>query len=55
MATYAAGAQNDVLFLAGNNLDESGAVPETAFDYWREAGYPDRPGPRRSTSRWRTM
>ncbi|MER5757073.1 carboxylesterase family protein [Streptomyces sp. NPDC002088] len=43
-ATYAAHAQNDVWYLAGNNLDESGAVPETAFDYWREAGYPDRPG-----------
>ncbi|MFD4562388.1 carboxylesterase family protein [Streptomyces sp. NPDC058469] len=42
--TYASGAQNSVFFLAGNNLDESGAVPETAFDYWREAGYPGRPG-----------
>ncbi|MEV5535066.1 carboxylesterase/lipase family protein [Streptomyces prunicolor] len=42
--TYATGAQNDVFFLAGNNLDESGAVPETAFDYWRAAGYPNRPG-----------
>jgi len=42
--TYATGAQHDVFFLAGNNLDESGAVPETAFDYWREAGYPNRPG-----------
>ncbi|MFJ8748807.1 carboxylesterase/lipase family protein [Streptomyces sp. NPDC102441] len=36
--------QHDVWYLAGNNLDESGAVPETAFDYWRDAGYPDRPG-----------
>ncbi|WP_329331253.1 carboxylesterase family protein [Streptomyces sp. NBC_00663] len=44
MATYEARAQNDVWYLAGNNLDESGAVPETAFDYWRSAGYPDRPG-----------
>ncbi|KOU69133.1 carboxylesterase [Streptomyces sp. MMG1533] len=44
LATYEARAQNDVWYLAGNNLDESGAVPETAFDYWREAGYPDRPG-----------
>ncbi|MER6082835.1 carboxylesterase family protein [Streptomyces sp. NPDC001833] len=44
MDTYEARAQNDVWYLAGNNLDESGAVPETAFAYWREAGYPDRPG-----------
>jgi para-nitrobenzyl esterase len=29
--TLAKGAQNDVGFIAGNNLDESGAVPETAF------------------------
>ncbi|MHB8287048.1 MAG: carboxylesterase family protein, partial [Caulobacteraceae bacterium] len=29
--TYAAGAQNDVGFIAGNNRDETGAVPETAF------------------------
>ncbi|MFJ9084118.1 carboxylesterase/lipase family protein [Streptomyces sp. NPDC102384] len=42
--TLTRGTQNDVMFLAGNNLDESGAVPETAFDYWRKAGYPDRPG-----------
>ncbi|MFF1921700.1 carboxylesterase/lipase family protein [Streptomyces sp. NPDC058221] len=42
--TYDARAQNDVWYLAGNNLDESGAVPETAFEYWRQAGYPDRPG-----------
>ncbi|MGI5452379.1 carboxylesterase/lipase family protein [Streptomyces sp. CA-249302] len=44
LATYEARAQNDVWYLAGNNLDESGAVPDTAFAYWREAGYPDRPG-----------
>ncbi|MFK4101561.1 carboxylesterase/lipase family protein [Streptomyces sp. NPDC019531] len=44
LATYQAHAQNDVWYMAGNNLDESGAVPETAFAYWREAGYPDRPG-----------
>ncbi|MER5439765.1 carboxylesterase family protein [Streptomyces sp. NPDC002790] len=43
-ATYDARAQNDVWYLAGNNLDESGAVPETAFASWRESGYPDRPG-----------
>jgi para-nitrobenzyl esterase len=30
--TLAAGSQNAVFYLAGNNLDESGAVPETAFD-----------------------
>jgi len=29
--TYAQGLQNNVTFIAGNNLDESGAVPETAF------------------------
>ncbi|MFD5055707.1 carboxylesterase/lipase family protein [Streptomyces tendae] len=44
MASYEARAQNDVWYLAGNNLDESGAVPETAFDHWRVTPYPDRPG-----------
>ncbi|MFJ9541415.1 carboxylesterase/lipase family protein [Streptomyces sp. NPDC101225] len=44
MDTYEARAQNDVWYLAGNNLDESGAVPETAFDHWRSTPYPDRPG-----------
>ena len=29
--TYEQGTQNNVEFLAGNNLDETGAVPETAF------------------------
>ncbi|WP_328460043.1 carboxylesterase/lipase family protein [Streptomyces sp. NBC_00448] len=29
--TYAAGQQNDVPYLAGNNLHESGAVPESTF------------------------
>ncbi|BBB01258.1 putative carboxylesterase [Actinacidiphila reveromycinica] len=29
--TYAAGLQNDVPYLAGNNLHESGAVPESTF------------------------
>ena len=29
--TYQQGTQNPVEFLAGNNLDETGAVPETAF------------------------
>lgn len=28
---FAAGTQNDVLYVAGNNRDETGAVPETAF------------------------
>lgn len=28
---YADGSQNHVTYMAGNNLDESGAVPETAF------------------------
>lgn len=36
--TYAAGMQNDVGFIAGNNLDETGAVPETAFEAIRNAG-----------------
>jgi carboxylesterase type B len=30
-ATLAAGAQNKVVFVAGNNQHETGAVPETAF------------------------
>lgn len=33
--TYAAGAQTPVPYVAGNNRHESGAVPETAFDYLR--------------------
>ncbi len=33
--TLAAGSQHAVFYLAGNNLDESGAVPETAFDQLR--------------------
>jgi carboxylesterase type B len=36
--TYGKGTQNDVGYLAGNNLDESGAVPETAFAAYRAAG-----------------
>ncbi|MFI6549367.1 carboxylesterase/lipase family protein [Streptomyces prunicolor] len=36
--TYAKGLQNDVGYLAGNNLDESGAVPATAFAEYRAAG-----------------
>jgi para-nitrobenzyl esterase len=43
--TYAAGTQNDVAFLAGNNLDETGAVPESAFASLRaQAGAASRPG-----------
>lgn len=36
--TYANGLQNDVTYIAGNNLDESGAVPEAAFADTRAAG-----------------
>jgi para-nitrobenzyl esterase len=42
--TYAKGAQNDVLFIAGNNLDESGAAPETAFAALRNQASNNRPG-----------
>jgi para-nitrobenzyl esterase len=44
--SYAKGAQNDVAFLAGNNLDETGAVPETSFAVLRSAAAhdPRRPG-----------
>ena len=33
--TYALGEQNDVGYLAGNNLDESGAVPAETFEKYR--------------------
>jgi carboxylesterase type B len=36
--TYAKGLQNQVCYLAGNNLDESGAVPESTFAAYRAAG-----------------
>ena len=36
--TYALGEQNDVFYIAGNNLDESGAVPDAAFAEYRRAG-----------------
>ncbi|MFC4121489.1 carboxylesterase/lipase family protein [Nonomuraea zeae] len=36
--TYAEGRQNAVCYLAGNNLDESGAVPESMFTAYRAAG-----------------
>ena len=41
---YVRGVQNDVAFLAGNNLDETGAVPETAFALLRSAHAEVRPG-----------
>ena len=43
-ATYAAHAQNRVTFVAGNNRDETGAVPETAFDALRARKAPPRGG-----------
>ena len=43
--TYEKGTQNNVEFLAGNNLDETGAVPETAFTFLRSPeGAEIRPG-----------
>jgi carboxylesterase type B len=36
--TYGKGLQNDVCYLAGSNLDESGAVPDAAFAAYRAAG-----------------
>ncbi|MER6082822.1 carboxylesterase family protein [Streptomyces sp. NPDC001833] len=42
--TYAKGLQNDVAYLTGNNLDESGAVPEAAFAELRGSRRPGRPG-----------
>ncbi|MFE6758046.1 carboxylesterase/lipase family protein [Streptomyces sp. NPDC057684] len=36
--TYAKGLQNDLWYLAGSNLDESGAVPERTFAAYRTAG-----------------
>ncbi|MFJ4621693.1 carboxylesterase/lipase family protein [Streptomyces sp. NPDC088812] len=36
--TYAEGSQNDVWYLAGNNLDEGGAVPASAFAEYRSLG-----------------
>jgi para-nitrobenzyl esterase len=44
--TYAKGLQNDVDYLTGNNLDESGAVPEAmvaALRGWRRAARPGSP------------
>ncbi|WP_330309568.1 MULTISPECIES: carboxylesterase family protein [unclassified Streptomyces] len=42
--TYAKGLQNDVDYLTGNNLDESGAVPEAAVTALRTARRATRPG-----------
>lgn len=42
--TYRSGTENDVSILAGNNKDETGAVPETAFAALRAAAGERRPG-----------
>ncbi len=42
--TYARHAQNPVTFVAGNNRDETGAVPETAFAPLRAHPAPPRAG-----------
>jgi para-nitrobenzyl esterase len=42
--TYAKGAQNDVAVIAGNNRDETGAVPEFTFAKRREMKGPPTPG-----------
>ena len=42
--TYAHGAQNPVGIIAGNNRDETGAVPETAFAALRARNDAGRPG-----------
>ncbi|WP_030899304.1 carboxylesterase/lipase family protein [Streptomyces sp. NRRL F-5126] len=36
--TYAKGQRHDVWYLAGSNLDESGAIPESDFEAYRAAG-----------------
>ncbi|MBB3956695.1 carboxylesterase family protein [Novosphingobium sediminicola] len=43
-ATYAAGTQNHVTYISGNNKDETGAVPETAFERLRANPPPPRAG-----------
>ncbi|MRW91456.1 carboxylesterase family protein [Duganella sp. FT80W] len=43
-ATMAANAQNKVIYIAGNNSDETGAVPETAFATLRARTGPPRAG-----------
>ncbi len=42
--TYRLGTQNDVSIIAGNNKDETGAVPETAFAILRNTAADKRPG-----------
>jgi len=42
--TYARHAQNPITFVAGNNRDETGAVPETAFAPLRAHPMPPRAG-----------
>jgi para-nitrobenzyl esterase len=42
--TYASHSQNDVEFLAGNNRDETGAVPEDTFAKRRASTAPAPPG-----------
>ncbi|MDE1150890.1 MAG: carboxylesterase family protein [Azospirillaceae bacterium] len=42
--TYQAGAQNQIAYVAGNNKDETGAVPETAFAALRASTTPPRAG-----------
>jgi para-nitrobenzyl esterase len=42
--SYEAGSQNKVAYVAGNNKDESGAVPETAFAPMRANMPPPRAG-----------
>ncbi len=43
--TFSAGLQTDVWIIAGNNKDETGAVPDTAFESLRApGGNPFRPG-----------
>ncbi|MFS4107582.1 carboxylesterase/lipase family protein [Streptomyces sp. PD-S100-1] len=42
--TYTRGGQNDVDYLTGNNLDESGAVPQTAVAALRAGRRTPRPG-----------
>lgn len=42
--TYAAGTQNNVAIIAGNNRDETGAVPESSFAKLRANPTPSRGG-----------
>lgn len=42
--TYQSGTQNQVAYIAGNNKDETGAVPKTAFAALRASKAPPRAG-----------